>query len=107
MKASKGVVEKTLFTIISVGSLVTLSSCAQPVTETPKATVPPIAETPAATIPPVAPTPVTTSPAATTANRNLAELAQAVASQGQFKTLTQAVQTAGLNEQLTTPGPYT
>ncbi|RCJ39133.1 beta-Ig-H3/fasciclin [Nostoc minutum NIES-26] len=107
MKASKGVVKKTLFTIISVGSLVTLSSCAQPVTETPKATVPPIAETPAATVPPVAPTPVTTSPVGTTANRNLAELAQAAASQGQFKTITRAVQAAGLNEQLTTAGPYT
>lgn len=108
MKASKGLVAKALFNIISVGSLVTLSSCAQPVTETPTATVPPIAETPAATVPPVAPTPITTaSPTGTTANRNLAELAQAAASQGQFKTLTQAVQAAGLNEQLTTAGPYT
>lgn len=107
MKTSKDVVKTTLFAIFSVGSLITLYSCAQPITQTPTATVPSVAETPVATVPPVAPTPVTTSPVSTTANRNLAELAQAAASQGQFKTLIQAVQAAGLNEQLTTAGPYT
>ncbi|MHC0064291.1 fasciclin domain-containing protein [Nostoc sp. UIC 10890] len=102
MKASKGIVEKALFNIIGIGSLVALSACAQPVTETPTATVPPVDQTPITTVPPVTPTPTTT-----TANQNLAELATSAASQGQFKTLIQAVQAAGLTEQLSTPGPYT
>lgn len=99
MKASKGIVGKALFNIIGIGSLVALSACAQPVTETPTATVPPVAQTPITTVAP--------TPTATTANQNLAELATSAASQGQFKTLIQAVQAAGLTEQLSTPGPYT
>ncbi|MEH2149354.1 fasciclin domain-containing protein [Nostoc sp.] len=91
MKASKGIAGKVLFNIIGIGSLVALSACAQPVTETPTATVPPITPTPTATI----------------ATQNLAELAKSVANQGQFKTLIQAVQAAGLTEQLAAPGPYT
>ncbi|MBN3887188.1 MAG: fasciclin domain-containing protein [Nostoc sp.] len=91
MKASKGIAGKVLFNIIGIGSLVTLSACAQPVTETPTATVSPITPTPTATI----------------ATQNLAELAKSAASQGQFKTLVQAVQAVGLTEQLAAPGPYT
>ncbi|MBD2559897.1 MULTISPECIES: fasciclin domain-containing protein [Nostoc] len=102
MKASKGIVRKVLFNIIGIGSLVVLSACAQPVTETPTATVPPVAQTPITTVPPVTPT-----PNSTTATQNLAELAKSAASQGQFKTLIQAVQAAGLTEQLVAPGPYT
>ncbi|MEH2269399.1 MAG: fasciclin domain-containing protein [Nostoc sp.] len=91
MKASKGIAGKVLFNIIGIGSLVALSACAQPVRETPTATVPSITPTPTATI----------------ATQNLAELAKSAASQGQFKTLIQAVQAAGLTEQLAAPGPYT
>ncbi|MBE8965621.1 fasciclin domain-containing protein [Nostocales cyanobacterium LEGE 12452] len=100
MKASKDIVEKALFNIIGIGSLVALSACAQPVVETPTATVP------STTVPPVTPTP-TPTPTPTIATQTLAELAKSAASQGQFKTLIQAVQAAGLTEQLTTPGPYT
>ncbi|MEH2091659.1 hypothetical protein [Nostoc sp.] len=38
IKASKDIVEKALFNIIGIGSLVALSACAQPVAETPTAT---------------------------------------------------------------------
>ncbi|MDZ7954395.1 fasciclin domain-containing protein [Nostoc sp. DedQUE09] len=96
MKASKGIVGKALFNIIGIGSLVALSVCAQPVAETPTVTVP------STTVLPVTPTPT-----ATIATQNLAELAKSAASQGQFKTLIQAVQAAGLTEQLAAPGPYT
>ncbi|MEH2169785.1 MAG: fasciclin domain-containing protein [Nostoc sp.] len=96
MKASKGKVGKALFNIIGIGSLVALSACAQPVAEAPTATVSPT------TVPLVTPTPT-----ATIATQNLAELAKSAASQGQFKTLIQAVQAAGLTEKLTAPGPYT
>lgn len=112
MKANKGVTEKALFNIIAIAGLVALSACAEPRTETPTTNLPPVTQPP--TIPVVTPTPLTTtspvtptSPIGTTANRNLAELAQTAASQGQFQTLTKAVQAAGLNDQLTTPGPYT
>ncbi|MFH7024446.1 MAG: fasciclin domain-containing protein [Heteroscytonema crispum UTEX LB 1556] len=122
MKASKSILEKALFSVISVGSLIALSACGQPVaennttippatdtqatntpsvTETP-ATVPPTTQTPAATVPPT-----TQTPAGTTANQNLGELAQAAAQAGSFKTLTKAVQAAGLTEQLKGQGPYT
>ncbi|MEH1966725.1 fasciclin domain-containing protein [Nostoc sp.] len=102
MKLGKGIVGKALFNIIGISSLVALSACAQPVTETPTATVPPVAQTPITTVPPVTPT-----PNSTIATENLAELAKSAASQGQFKTLIRAVQAAGLTEQLTAPGPYT
>ncbi|MEA5505473.1 fasciclin domain-containing protein [Halotia wernerae UHCC 0503] len=101
MNASKSI-QKALCNIIGVGSLVALSACAQPVTQTPTTTVSPVAPTPITTT-----SPITETPTGTTANRNLAELAQSAASQGQFQTLTKAVQAAGLNEQLVTPGPYT
>lgn len=90
MKTSEGIVKKALFNIIGISSLVALSACAQRV------------QTPTATVPAVTPTPT-----ATIATQNLAELAKSAASQGQFKTLIQAVQAVGLSEQLAAPGPYT
>ncbi|MDZ8083452.1 MAG: fasciclin domain-containing protein [Nostoc sp. SerVER01] len=99
MKTTKGIVRQTFFKIIGTSSLVALSACAEPVTETPTATVPPVAQTPITIPSPVPPTPTT--------SQNLAELAKSAAAQGQFQTLIKAVGAAGLNEQLTTPGPYT
>ncbi|WP_190241069.1 hypothetical protein [Nostoc sp. 'Peltigera membranacea cyanobiont' 210A] len=64
MKANKDIVGKALLNIIGIGSLVALSACAQPVAETPTATVPPVTPTPTATI----------------ATQNLAELAKSAAS---------------------------
>ncbi|MBE9036312.1 fasciclin domain-containing protein [aff. Roholtiella sp. LEGE 12411] len=113
MKASKGTSGKALFNIVGVGSLVVLSACTQPVTETPTTTLPPITPTPITTIPPITPTPITTIPPITptptgaTTTQNFAELAKSAASQGQFQTLTRAVQAAGLTEQLAAQGPNT
>ena len=101
MKASKGILREALFNIIGIGSLVALSACAQPVAQAPTATVSPPTVSPP-TVPLVTPTPT-----ATIATQNLAELAKSAASQGQFKTLIQAVQAAGLTEKLAAPGPYT
>jgi uncharacterized surface protein with fasciclin (FAS1) repeats len=98
MKFSQKLIGKLLFNIISVGSLVTLSACAEPATETRN----PVTETPPVTAPPVADTRVET-----TADLNLAQLTEAAAREGQFQTLTRAVEAAGLKDQLTTPGPYT
>ena len=83
--------------MITVGSLVALSACAEPVTQE----TPPVTEAPPAA-PPVADTRIET-----TADLNLAELTQAAAREGQFQTLTRAVEAAGLQDQLATPGPYT
>ncbi len=111
MKATKGIVRKIFFHIVGITGLVALSACAEPVTQTPTTTpLPPVTQTPAATIPPVTQTPITTpSPLTQTpaANQNLAELAKSAAAQGQFQTLIKAVGAAGINQQLTTPGPYT
>ncbi|GAX35536.1 fasciclin domain-containing protein [Nodularia sp. NIES-3585] len=96
MKLSQNLIKKALFNIISVGSLVALSACAEPVTQ-----APPVTEAPPAA-PPVADTRIET-----TADLNLAELTQAAAREGQFQTLTRAVEAAGLQDQLATPGPYT
>ncbi|TVP61609.1 MAG: fasciclin domain-containing protein [Nodularia sp. (in: Bacteria)] len=98
MKFSQKFIAKVLFNIISVGSLVALSACAEPVTQE---TAPPVTEAPPAA-PPVADTRIET-----TADLNLAELTQAAAREGQFQTLTRAVEAAGLQDQLATPGPYT
>jgi uncharacterized surface protein with fasciclin (FAS1) repeats len=98
MKFSQKLIGKLLFNIISVGSLVTLSACAEPVRETRT----PVTETPPVTAPPVADTRVET-----TADLNLAQLTEAAAREGQFQTLTRAVEAAGLKDQLATPGPYT
>ncbi|MDB9346618.1 fasciclin domain-containing protein [Nodularia spumigena] len=87
-----------MFNIISIGSLVALSACAEPVTQTP----PPVTQSPPVTAPPVADTRTET-----TADLNLAQLTQAAAKEGQFQTLTRAVEAAGLQNQLATPGPYT
>lgn len=100
MKVSQKFIKKVLFNIISLGSLVALSACAEPITQAPPSP-PPVTETsPAA--PPVADTRLET-----TADLNLAELTQAAAKEGQFQTLTRAVEAAGLQDQLATPGPYT
>jgi uncharacterized surface protein with fasciclin (FAS1) repeats len=111
MKANKTIARKALSNIIGVGSLIALSACAQPATETPTTNASPVTETPIVTVPPATLTPtaptITPSPTGTTASRTLGELAQSAASQGQFKTLTRAVQAAGLTEQLTAQGPYT
>ncbi|MDZ8186599.1 MAG: fasciclin domain-containing protein [Nostoc sp. ChiSLP02] len=110
MKATKGIIRKTFFKIISISSLVSLSACAEPVTQTPTATVPSISQTPLTTVPPIVgvptiiPSPVTQTPPPT---QNLAELAKTAAAQGQFQTLIKVVGIAGVNEQLTAPGPYT
>ena len=96
MKFNQKFIGKVLFNIISVGSLVALSACAEPATQTP-----PVTEAPPAA-PPVADTRIET-----TADLNLAELTQAAAREGQFQTLTRAVEAAGLQDQLATPGPYT
>ncbi|HIK04101.1 MAG TPA: fasciclin domain-containing protein [Trichormus sp. M33_DOE_039] len=113
MTANSSLAGRILFNILGIGSLITLSACAQPNTETPTSNLPAVTSTPVntATVPPVSPTPTvpTTSPTpnSTTSNRNLAELATAAANQGQFQTLTKAVKAAGLSDQLTTAGPYT
>ncbi|MBX9253910.1 fasciclin domain-containing protein [Desmonostoc muscorum CCALA 125] len=99
MKASKGIVKKAFFYIVGISSLLALSACAEPVTQNPVATVPPVTQTPITTPPPITPTPTNT--------QNLAELAKSAVAQGQFQTLIKAVGAAGLNEQLTAPGPYT
>jgi uncharacterized surface protein with fasciclin (FAS1) repeats len=98
MKFSQKLIGKILFNILSIGSLVALSACAEPVTETP----PPVTQSPPVTAPPVADTRTET-----TADLNLAQLTQAAAKEGQFQTLTRAVEPAGLQNQLATPGPYT
>ncbi|AHJ31187.1 fasciclin domain-containing protein [Nodularia spumigena CS-584] len=98
MKFSQKLIGKILFNILSIGSLVALSACAEPVTETP----PPVTQSPPVTAPPVADTRTET-----TADLNLAQLTQAAAKEGQFQTLTRAVEAAGLQNQLATPGPYT
>jgi uncharacterized surface protein with fasciclin (FAS1) repeats len=91
MKVSQNIVAKALFNLLGVGSMVVLSACApQRVTEAPPA-APPVAET----------------RVETTADMSLAELSQAAAREGQFQTLTRAVEAAGIQEQLATPGPYT
>lgn len=102
MPVSHGLLVKSSFHILGMSCLIALSACTQPTVETPVSTVPPDASTPVSTVPPITPT-----PANTTANRNLGELASAAVSQGQFQTLTKAIQAAGLTDQLTTPGPYT
>ncbi|MBD2433889.1 MULTISPECIES: fasciclin domain-containing protein [Fischerella] len=109
MKANKGILRKALFSIVGVGSLFALSACGQPNAEntTPSAQTPTENTSPVAEVTPTTTAPATQTPAGTTANKNFAELAQAAASQGSFKILTQATKAAGLEEQLTAQGPYT
>ncbi|MBW4644363.1 MAG: fasciclin domain-containing protein [Goleter apudmare HA4340-LM2] len=102
MKASKAILRKALFNIIGGCSFAALSACAPPVTETPTTTVPPVVETPVTTVPPTTPTPNDV-----TADRNIAEQLQLLATQRQLQTFVKALQTTGLNERLATPGPYT
>ncbi|BAU07959.1 beta-Ig-H3/fasciclin [Fischerella major NIES-592] len=109
MKANKGILQKALLGIVGVGSLFVLSACGQPSGEntTPSAQTPTENTSPVAEVTPTTTAPATQTPAGTTANKNFAELAQAAASQGSFKILTQATKAAGLEEQLTAQGPYT
>ncbi len=110
MKASKGMLQKALLSLVGVGSLLALSACGQPNAEN---TTPTVGEAPTENTSPVAevtPTttaPATETPAGTTSNQNFAQLTQAAASQGSFTTLTKAYKAAGLEEQLTAQGPYT
>lgn len=115
MKPSKEILRKTFLGVMSAGSIFALAACSQPQAQTPtspSAEVPTTAATPVVETPTPLPTatltPTTpTTTGATTANQNLAELANAAASGGSFKTLTKAVQAAGLTEQLAGTGPYT
>jgi uncharacterized surface protein with fasciclin (FAS1) repeats len=109
MKPSKSILQKALFSIVGVGSLFALSACGQPSAEntTPSAQTPTENTSPVAEVTPTTTAPATQTPAGTTANKNFAELTQAGADQGSFKTLAQAYKAAGLEEQLTAQGPYT
>ncbi|WP_017654780.1 fasciclin domain-containing protein [Fortiea contorta] len=113
MKTSKGIVRKALFNIVGGCSLLALSACAEPVTQTPTTTTAsPLAETPTTTVPPVTQTPTTPIPTITATptaspNQNLVQQLQSSANQGQFQTLAKAVQAAGLTDRLSAPGPYT
>ncbi|WP_315787424.1 fasciclin domain-containing protein [Fischerella sp. JS2] len=109
MKANKGILQKALFSIVGTGSLFALSACGQPSVEntTPSAQTPTENSSSVAEVTPTTTAPATQTPTGTTANKNFAELAQAAASQGSFKILTQATKAAGLEEQLTAQGPYT
>src|SRR5690242_14560379 len=106
MKVSKVSFPKALFSTIGGCSLAALAGCAQPVTETPTTTVPPAAQAPVNATPTI-PATSTPTPNNTVADRNLAQQLQSLAQQGQLQTLAKAVQTAGLNEKLASPGPYT
>lgn len=102
MKASKGILRKALFSVISVGSLIAVSACGQFIVIGDSTSVPPIEKTPTIGVRAAAKT--DTGP---TASQNLAELAQSASSQGSFKMLSQFVQAAGLTEQLAGQGPFT
>ncbi|MER3590167.1 MAG: beta-Ig-H3/fasciclin, partial [Mastigocladus sp. ERB_26_1] len=97
MKANKGILRKALLSIVGVGSLFALSACGQPNAEntTPSAQTPTENTSPVAEVTPTTTAPATQTPTGTTANKNFAELAQAAASQGSFKILTQATKAAG------------
>ncbi|MBW4633375.1 MAG: fasciclin domain-containing protein [Iphinoe sp. HA4291-MV1] len=90
MKVSKSILGKALFSV----SLVALSACGRSTVD--KTTAPQTAKTPA-----------TETPTTPTASKNLAELARSASSQGSFTTLTRALQTAGLTQQMAKLGPYT
>ncbi|MBW4597430.1 MAG: fasciclin domain-containing protein [Brasilonema angustatum HA4187-MV1] len=94
MKASKNNLAKVLFSVIVAVSLIALSACGQPSVDN-------------TTSPQAAKTPATKTPTTPTASKNLAELAHSASTQGSFTTLTQAVQAAGLTQQMAEQGPYT
>ena len=103
MKASKSILRKALFTVMSAGSLVALSACGQPSVD--NTTAPQTAATPA-NVPTAAP-PIAQTPTTPTASKNLAQLAQSASTQGSFTTLSRAVQAADLTKQMAEQGPYT
>ncbi|BAY45145.1 beta-Ig-H3/fasciclin [Scytonema sp. HK-05] len=103
MKASKSILIKALFSVMSAGSLVALSACGQPSVD--NTTAPETAATPAnvpTAVPPIAQTPTTP-----TASKNLAQLAQSASTQGSFTTLSKALLAADLTKQMVEQGPYT
>lgn len=103
MKASKSILRKALFSVMSAGSLVALSACGQPSVD--NTTAPETAATPAnvpTAVPPIAQTPTTP-----TASKNLAQLAQSASTQGSFTTLSKALLAADLTKQMVEQGPYT
>ena len=103
MKASKSILRKALFSIMSAGSLVALSACGQPSVD--NTTAPQTAATPA-NLPTAAP-PIAQTPTTPTASKNLAQLAHSASTQGSFTTLSRAVQAADLTKQMAEQGPYT
>lgn len=103
MKASKSILRKALFSIMSAGSLLALSACGQPSVD--NTTAPQTAATPA-NLPTAAP-PIAQTPTTPTASKNLAQLAQSASTQGSFTTLSRAVQAADLTKQMAEQGPYT
>lgn len=103
MKASKSILRKALFSLMSAGSLVALSACGQPSVD--NTTAPQTAATPA-NLPTAAP-PIAQTPTTPTASKNLAQLAQSASTQGSFTTLSRAVQAADLTKQMAEQGPYT
>jgi uncharacterized surface protein with fasciclin (FAS1) repeats len=103
MKASKSILRKALFSVMSAGSLVALSACGQPSVD--NTTAPQTAATPA-NLPTAAP-PIAQTPTTPTASKNLAQLAQSALTQGSFTTLSRAVQAADLTKQMAEQGPYT
>lgn len=103
MKASKSILRKALFSIMSAGSLLALSACGQPSVD--NTTAPQTAATPA-NVPTAAP-PIAQTPTTPTASKNLAQLAQSASTQGSFTTLSRAVQAADLTKQMAEQGPYT
>ena len=103
MKASKSILRKALFSVMSAGSLLALSACGQPSVD--NTTAPQTAATPA-NLPTAAP-PIAQTPTTPTASKNLAQLAQSASTQGSFTTLSRAVQAADLTKQMAEQGPYT
>ncbi|WP_414585900.1 fasciclin domain-containing protein [Scytonema sp. PCC 10023] len=106
MKASKSILRKALFSVMSAGSLLALPACGQPTVE--NTTAPQTAATPAnlpTPAPPIAQTP--TTPTTPTASKNLAQLAQSASTQGSFTTLSKALLAADLTKQMVEQGPYT
>jgi uncharacterized surface protein with fasciclin (FAS1) repeats len=102
MKASKSILRKAAFSVMSVATLL-VSACGQPTVE--NTTTPQTAATPA-NLPTAAP-PIAQTPTTPTASKNLAQLAQSASTQGSFTTLSKALLAADLNKQMVEQGPYT
>jgi uncharacterized surface protein with fasciclin (FAS1) repeats len=108
MKRLNGIPKIVLVGLLSLSSVVALSACSntapqdnaseQPTTEAPEVASSPVDETAAGTA-----SPDTASPSAA-GSENIVELAS---TNGSFKTLTKAIEAAGLTETLSGKGPYT